>query len=55
VNDDCIESAVAALIADLEEMAFRAVQSGRDDVAENAARKLAAARVEFADVIGCCD
>ena len=55
MSDDCIEAAVAALISDLEEMAFRAMQSGRDDVAENAAHELAAVRVEFADVIGCCD
>lgn len=55
MSDDYAEATVAALISDLEDVAWIASQNGLDDVAERAARELAAARVQYADIIGCCD
>ena len=55
MGDDCIESAARAKIADLQDSAYCAVESGRDDLAESINRALIAARVEFADVLVCDD
>lgn len=46
---DCIESALAAEIADLEALAWEALCDGRDDDAERINGELVAARIEFAE------
>lgn len=51
MSDDRIELAVAALIAELEAMAWRALSAGDDEMAERAARDLQAARIKYADYI----
>lgn len=55
VDTDCIESAVATLVANLEACAWKALCDGNEALAEEIEWELIAARVEFADVIGCCD
>jgi class 3 adenylate cyclase len=49
---DSAESAVAALIADLEAFAWKALCDGNDDLAEGINRELVAARTDFAEFIG---
>jgi len=55
VNYDQAESAVAALIADLEAFAWIALNDGNDDLAEGINRELIAARADFAEFIGSSD
>jgi hypothetical protein len=51
MGDDFAESEICAVIADLQDSAYCAAESGRDDLATKINAALCAARVDYADLI----
>ena len=47
----CDESTIAALLTDLETLAWNALCAGDDDLAESANCELIAARADYADLL----